>query len=288
MWEKGKPLAFFKPLPTAPISQCTFHPNDNSVFCISGTGVMKVYRYLDNTLKLSPQSAATSLASLKRDQQQKLLCHAWVAEERIVVGSDAGELILFEGTGEFKTVLPQSPTDGLPINAMVAYSKGFICGGGAGSIMIYEKTDDKDYYKKTKTISINQGMSNLVVQSGGIHSLAISPAEENIIVTTENNQIFTVKLFYQIEDPAAEQSALTNVNAEQPTSSQPVARIESKPDIKAAEKKRDAIIVTNNRLEFEYLTSSFHSNQITGLDSCIRKPYIVTSSIDKTIRLWYS
>ena len=69
LWEKTKPLSYLKPLPATPISQCSFHPNDNSVFCITGHGVMKVYRFIDNTLKLSQGSASTSITLAKKDQQ---------------------------------------------------------------------------------------------------------------------------------------------------------------------------------------------------------------------------
>ena len=30
----------------------------------------------------------------------------------------------------------------------------------------------------------------------------------------------------------------------------------------------------------------FHTDQITGIDVCIRKPLVATCSIDKTIRIW--
>ena len=86
------------------------------------------------------------------------MCHAWVAEERLVVGTDNGDLLLFESTGEFRTVLPQSPSESHPITALASFSKGFICGVGANVVLVYEKSDDKDYYKKVRTIQLNQGM----------------------------------------------------------------------------------------------------------------------------------
>ena len=102
---------------------------------------------MENNLKLLPGSAASSMALGKRDQTQNCLCHTWLQEDRLIVGTESGDLLLFESTGEFKTVLPQSPSDGYAINAVAPFSKGFICGGDAGTIMIFEKTDDKDYYR---------------------------------------------------------------------------------------------------------------------------------------------
>jgi len=35
-----------------------------------------------------------------------------------------------------------------------------------------------------------------------------------------------------------------------------------------------------------YLTSPLHSNSITGLATCIKRQILVSSSLDKTIRVW--
>ena len=38
--------------------------------------------------------------------------------------------------------------------------------------------------------------------------------------------------------------------------------------------------------KFEYVHSQFHTDEITGMDTCIRKQLIVTCSKDKTIKIW--
>jgi WD40 repeat protein len=45
-------------------------------------------------------------------------------------------------------------------------------------------------------------------------------------------------------------------------------------------------ILKEEEIKFDYLIAPFHSKQITGLDTCIRKPLVVTCSPDKTIRVW--
>lgn len=40
------------------------------------------------------------------------------------------------------------------ITAVVAYSKGFACANGPGSVLLYEKTDDRDYFKRTREIKV--------------------------------------------------------------------------------------------------------------------------------------
>lgn len=40
------------------------------------------------------------------------------------------------------------------ITAIVAYSKGFACACGPGTVHLFEKTDDKDFFKKAREIKV--------------------------------------------------------------------------------------------------------------------------------------
>ena len=40
------------------------------------------------------------------------------------------------------------------ITTIVAYSKGFACACGPGIVHLFEKTDDKDFFKKTREIKV--------------------------------------------------------------------------------------------------------------------------------------
>ncbi len=37
---------------------------------------------------------------------------------------------------------------------------------------------------------------------------------------------------------------------------------------------------------FDFLTSSFHRGEVTGMDVCIRKPIVATCSMDRSVRVW--
>ena len=52
------------------------------------------------------------------------------------------------------------------VGAIVAYSKGFACSGGKGIVHLYEKTEDKDFYKKTREIKVSCGV---LLPSGSEH-----------------------------------------------------------------------------------------------------------------------
>lgn len=90
-WEKSKVMAFLKITanlpPHATVSQVSFNPQDNSQIVVVGNGCFKMYRYADGFLK--------NYLSLKQEAHN-LVSHAWLNEERIIVGDNKAELFLIE------------------------------------------------------------------------------------------------------------------------------------------------------------------------------------------------
>ena len=72
--------------------QASFNPQDNTQLCVVGNGIFKNFRYSEGNLKAF---------NFQKMEPQNFLCHAWVSEERVVVGTDTGKLLLFEN-GEIK------------------------------------------------------------------------------------------------------------------------------------------------------------------------------------------
>jgi WD40 repeat protein len=124
--------------------------------------------------------------SLKRDPQN-YMCHAWLPEDRLVLATDHGEILLFENF-EFRMVLSSSPQDGEPLYSIQPYSKGFVCGGAGGVMRIYERSDDiREYFKCSKTFNIENNRSAIV-------QLAVSPSEDSLICSTDNFQLYSFAL----------------------------------------------------------------------------------------------
>ena len=67
--------------------QVSFNPHDNTQVCVSGSGVFKLFRCTEGALK---QSNFLELES------QNFLSHTWMSEERVIVGTDTGKLMVFE------------------------------------------------------------------------------------------------------------------------------------------------------------------------------------------------
>ena len=75
----------------------TFNPHDNTHVCVTGHGIFKLFRYSENNLK--------QFAFQKADLHRHYLCQAWLNEEKLLVGTDSGKVLLFEG-GELKGDFP--------------------------------------------------------------------------------------------------------------------------------------------------------------------------------------
>ena len=67
---------------------------------MTGDGLCEFYRIQDQTLKPVPTMSNAS-------GTEKYLCHAWLPEDKVIVGTDGGSIVLLEG-GNFSGVLPCS------------------------------------------------------------------------------------------------------------------------------------------------------------------------------------
>lgn len=253
-WEKSKVMASTRTSnpqnPLGDVYQVSFNPQDNTQLCVIGNTIFRHFRYSEGNLKPF---------NFQKVEPQNYLCHAWVSEERIIVGTDNGRLLLFEA-GELKneiiltkddkptTTVDESSAPHVPqVTAIVAYSKGFACAYGRGTVFLFEKTEDKDFFKKSREIKIPTDPSNSAdptkPQLQIIKCLTVSPSEETLVASTDQAQLYYITL-------------------------------------------STADIGKGDQATFEVLAQSFHNGQILGLDVCIRKPLIASCSLDRSVRIW--
>lgn len=247
-WERSKPLAQIQVARdvavaqardasgAAVVTQISINPKDPLHVVVSGNGLFRFYRYADGLLKPAP-------GGLGKAHTQNFTAHCWVTEDRIIVATDNADLLLIED-GEFRCPLPVAPSDNHAIYSIVPTSKGFVCGGEMGLIHIFEQTDDKELYRKVRTLTIeskNAAMEDTTKRST-IRCFALTHGEDVLAIATANCQIFGLSF---------------NVDWGK-----------------------------NENPTFTSLAQPFHAGPIVGLDICIRKPLVATSSTDRTVRIW--
>lgn len=67
--------------------QVSFNPQDNTQVCVIGNGIFKLYKYTEGSLKQT---------NFLRGEPQNYLSHAWLSEDKVIVGTDIGKLYLFD------------------------------------------------------------------------------------------------------------------------------------------------------------------------------------------------
>ncbi|KAM8915709.1 cilia- and flagella-associated protein 57 isoform 2-T2 [Spinachia spinachia] len=248
LWEKQKVLATAKTgTSNTYVTQVSFSPHNNTRVCVSGSGVLKLLRYSDGALK---QSTTPKVESVN------FLCHAWVTEERVIAGTDAGRLLVFDSgelrreisvtSGqqvEMKKIKDIKVGEGPRITAILSHSRGFACSLGPGTVCLFERNKE-DGYRRSREIRIpaDPHSNELSLDPHQeVHTMCMSPAEQTLAISTDRGQLYSFSL--------------------------------SSADI-------------NREEHFEFLSQSFHSKSITGVSVCIRKPLVATSSLDHSVRIW--
>jgi hypothetical protein len=232
----------------------------NSVSVV-GNGILKQIKILESGLKLLP-------SAIGKREPQNYTAQAWTSDDRLIVGTDHGDILIVEGS-ELKSNLGKAQTELSCVESLCVYSKGFVVGSDEGVITLFEKTDDRDLYKRTRSF---RNESN----SFKVRSMALSPSEDALVIALDNSQLFTFLLsnadirfvrFPFLQNPLTHGFPFQPLAAPAPPSPRPP-------------------ISKSTDLRFEHMISSFHYGQVTGMEPAIRKPLLATCGLDKNIRIW--
>eukprot|EP00878_Enallax_costatus_P025349 GHUV01027119.1.p1 GENE.GHUV01027119.1~~GHUV01027119.1.p1 ORF type:complete len:499 (+),score=150.84 GHUV01027119.1:978-2474(+) len=256
-WEKSKLASSIRStnLQGSPVVQATLSPGESGMITVVGTGVLKMFKVVDQVLKPLP------LAANRRDTLS-FTCQTWLPlasaaeagggaaaasadakgaaagapassdRERQLMGTVDGEILLFEGTEPRATL---TVDEGHSVEALAGYSKGFVAGLDGGLVALFDR-DEKEYFRRTRTFAIHD-------HALPVRSLAISITEEQLALSLVGGPAFTL--------------ALNNQE-----------------------------LMKTDEMNFELLGPGVHTAGVTGLDMCVRRPLVATCSTDHTVRLW--
>ena len=170
-WEKNPPKLIATAKTTnalmAQVHACSFSLTDNNNIAVVGNGILKQLRLTESAMKLLQ-------SPLGQREPENFVSHAWLSDERLVVGTDTGGLLVIEGS-ELKVALSintSPPIEGEKngVACICVYSKGFAVGSYDGTLSLFEPTDTGALYHKNKSFRIE---SNLAA----IRHMSISPTE---------------------------------------------------------------------------------------------------------------
>jgi len=186
-WEKQKLVHRLKHVNRTSdvLTSASFCPMEPNLVVVTGNSQIRFFKTDGAEFRLQQ-------TNLSKKDNNDYTCHSWDNEKRLLVGTYSGEILVFEGH-EFKGAF-EIGANVSPISSIVCTAKGFACGCENGVLLCFEKGgDEKELYHLVKKISFQNEVSNSG-NSSQIEHLAISPTEENLIVTLHDNQLFLINL----------------------------------------------------------------------------------------------
>ena len=224
-----------------------FNKLNNDIIAINGNSYLRFFTTEGNNVVEHPVDSQFS-----QRETADYTATGSLAEDTTIVGTSQGGLLYFDEQS-LRIALPESPDDGYAINYILAFSRGFITGSSDGTIRVYEPSKDpKVGFGLVKKMKVNY--SDLE-QGNAILSLAITPSEDTLAISISSNRILRFPISNMLSKDEGDFSEL--VPAHGPQEGQTVE-----------------------------VQGNMTSCKIYSMDAAIRKPLIITSGADNTIRVW--
>jgi cilia- and flagella-associated protein 57 len=164
------------------VSAISFCPSDHTIMGVFGKSMGKLLKYQEGHIK------AMSM-SMRRDHAN-FTAHLWTVDDRCIVGTEAGEILLIDNL-EFRTVIYPCGNDGedfVPILSMAETSRGFVVGSISGELRVFEKAEDsKEQYSYADMYVLPNETSNVISLAMGL--------DDNVVSLTDSQQMFVCPLY---------------------------------------------------------------------------------------------
>jgi WD40 repeat protein len=205
LWEKAKPLQISKVNATLDLTQCSFAPNptpEMALVAVTGSELLQFFKLDANSTHLTPiqhtlkdgdggggaEEKDGDDAGVKRVSKHVFTVHVWVTAKRCIVGTENGDLLLFDNAF-YKQTLQTSPSAGVPVSSIATTNLGFVVGMADGGVFVYE-SHAGHVYKRTRAYAVPDNANGAAVTG-----VAISPNDDSLAVTTSTSQAWCMSLF---------------------------------------------------------------------------------------------
>ncbi len=220
------------------VNVVSFCPWDSNVVLVLGKGILRLFRFVEGQLRPLPVSV--------RKEQANFISHCWLPNEQLVVGTEAGELLMLESF-EIRGFINPNKNDHedlYPILCLQATSRGFIMGTFQGEIKMFEKHEElKEKYQIEDSYIIPGDHGHVLEFAMG--------ADEQLICGMSRHQLLTCSI-----------SNLYNTN-----------------------KENNTAFFDYLFTPFHYANGRGEGT-ITGIDVALWKQIVVTCGKDRTVRVW--
>ena len=136
-------------------NQVSFSNLEQNHILVTGDNTYKFFTMKDQILSLSNKALNKKETS---NLSTNYTAHVWL-QDRILVGTNLGQIILCDHLGEYKKTLQDSTTEtgGFCIEKFLVYSKGFIIAGDRGQMQVFFNTGEPNnpYMKIASLPNIN-------------------------------------------------------------------------------------------------------------------------------------
>lgn len=165
-----------------PISQVQINPVDSTQISVLGQSLFRTLRYQEGQLK--------QFYLNNRTESKVFLSHCWVTEQYLVVGTENGKVLVIDGS-EVKIEL-DAVCGGKPVavQAIIAYSKGFICGGSNNAVLFFDRVEEKEMFVQTREHTVCN-------DERSVKDICISPNEDFATCALTNGEMYILALGQQ-------------------------------------------------------------------------------------------
>lgn len=196
------------------ITKISFNPKDWQQICTSGPNHWRVWRMQESSFKQVPQFQ-------KIRQDRHFTDHCWLGDDKLLVGTQLGELIYVDNFEQKQVIENAYITGGLgqgpigedgkvlpPMNVALIkpYSLGFFVASDNGYMALWVRSEENNSTSGKQTFDFIRKWKKDATKNVKILSLDVAPSEDYIAISLENNNIGIVltKSIGLNEDPNKE------------------------------------------------------------------------------------
>lgn len=131
---------------------------------------------------------------------EELVSQAWLSDTRIAVGTSNGKLLVYEHGDMISEILYMPAIEDMIQNevtsflSMACFSGDILVGTNGGLVLVYEKTDDEQAFRKSRTVKL---------EPTPITAISINASSDNAVCTLRNSQLYGIPLD---ADPAKQEA----------------------------------------------------------------------------------